>query len=159
MEDALFTDVKGFIEAMEDPIKKLLYKIKVTNSENDRKTLSDILNVMREAQRLQSKFKKVFVTNRYYYGDKVENIPLDKIKMYNSKGESYSLIQKDIVEPVEILFGKEMSGGWKVIFGDGNIPEEIELDVDLLELKESQFTSNTSSETEEEPMFIKGGEK
>ena len=112
-------------------IKACLYKLKVSGeiTSEDEMSVKNRLNVVREARRLQSKFKEIYIVDYYSsLGESIQSEDLKSIRLYDSKGESYSLIA---FAEDKVFFGKEMKGGWRIFFGDGNIPEEIKLDINV----------------------------
>jgi hypothetical protein len=112
-------------------IKNGLWKLKLDLlSSNDESIIQARLNALKEAHRLASKFKEVYI-HLDYWGYNVQEMALVNTVPFNTKGEMFEklLLGEDQVWYVK-RSGNE-SYAWYISFGDGGIPEILDYKIDV----------------------------
>ena len=112
-------------------IKAGLWKLKLgALSSDDESVIQARLITLKEAVRLASKFREVYV-HWNYRGPDVRDMSLVNTAPFNTKGEQFQwlLLGEDQVWYVKRSGNKNYA--WYIYFGDGGIPEVLDYKIDI----------------------------
>jgi hypothetical protein len=111
-------------------IKAGLWKLKLSSlNTDDESVIRARLITLKEATRLASKFREVYI-HWDYFGREVRDMHLASVIPFNTKGEMFEwlLLGEDQVWYVR---RSGNSYRWYIYFGDGNVPEMLDYRVDV----------------------------
>jgi hypothetical protein len=112
-------------------VKAGLWKLKLNAlTRNDESVLRARLITLKEAVRLASKFKEVYVCGDHF-GLDIRDICLASVVTFDTKGESFEwlLLGEDQIWCVRRSGNSDHR--WYIYFGDGNVPEALDYKVDV----------------------------
>jgi len=107
-----------------------LWKLKLNMlSESDEGVIRARLTALKEAVRLASKFREVYICQSCY-GLNIRDMRLADVVTFSTKGESFERL---LLGEDQVWFVKHTRGDytWYVYFGDGNVPETLDYRVDV----------------------------